>query len=56
MKGPDTNNLIIGGVILLTAFWIYMQPSAASNQLNIVTGGLLGYLGASVKANQIPKV
>jgi hypothetical protein len=50
MKGPDTNNLIIGGVILLSAFWIWMVKSEASALLNTVMGGLLGYLGASVKA------
>jgi VIT1/CCC1 family predicted Fe2+/Mn2+ transporter len=51
MKGPDTNNLIIGGVILLAAFWIFMSKEQAAPLLNTVTGGLLGYLGASVKAN-----
>lgn len=50
MKGPDTNNLIIGGVILLSAFWIYMVKDQAAALLNTVMGGLLGYLGASVKS------
>jgi hypothetical protein len=50
MKGPDTNNLIIGGVILLAAFWVFVVRAEAAPLLNTVAGGLLGYLGASAKA------
>ncbi len=55
--GIDKDTTIIGGVVLLTAFWIFMSkdPAQAASQINLVTGGLLGYLGASVQ-NGLPKL
>jgi hypothetical protein len=49
MEMFDKDSLVIAGIIILTAFWVYMVPSQAAPMVNTVMGGLLGYLGASSK-------
>lgn len=49
----DKDSLIIGGIVLLSAFWIYMQPQAAAPMINTVLGGLLGYLGGVSRGTAI---
>jgi len=45
----DKDSLVIAGVIVITAFWIYMSKEQAAPMVNTILGGLLGYLGASSK-------
>lgn len=45
----DKDSLIVVGIIVLTAFWIFMAKDQAAPMLNTVMGGLLGYLGASTR-------
>jgi hypothetical protein len=49
---PDTDNLIVVGVIAVIFYAFYVIGTEASRLADTAIGGLIGYLGASAKVTK----